>query len=132
VEQPASIDVVYIFERFRLDRPARLLVRQDNRGKAAIVFLGSRAFDVLLVLVERSDEVVSKAQILDAVWPGLAVEEFNLTVQISGAPCHRPGTRRSEPHPDNQWPGLSLRRRGDARGHLATVQRPIVQRVVGG
>ena len=47
------------------------------------VFLGSRSLDVLLALVERSGEVVSKAQILDAVWSGAAVEEFNLTVQIS-------------------------------------------------
>lgn len=83
VEQPASIDVVYLFEQFRLDRSARQLLQQDNRGKVAPVFLGSRAFDVLLALVERSGEVVSKAQILDTVWHGLAVEEFNLNVQIS-------------------------------------------------
>ena len=45
--------------------------------------LGARAFDVLVALAERSDRVVSKAELLDLVWEGLVVEENNLTVQIS-------------------------------------------------
>ncbi|WP_284620212.1 tetratricopeptide repeat protein [Aquabacterium humicola] len=47
------------------------------------VALGARAFDVLLALAERSDRVVSKAELLDLGWPGIVVEENNLTVQIS-------------------------------------------------
>ena len=83
MEQPSSIGIVYIFDHFRLDKHGRQLVRQGIDGKAVPMFLGTRAFDVLLALVERSGEVVSKAQILDAVWPGLAIGEVNLTVQIS-------------------------------------------------
>ena len=47
------------------------------------VTLGSRAFDLLLTLVEQRDRVVSKSELLERVWPGLVVEENNLTVQIS-------------------------------------------------
>ena len=45
--------------------------------------LGPRAFDVLLALVERSGQLVSKSQLFDPVWPGVIVEENNLQVQIS-------------------------------------------------
>jgi TolB-like protein/Tfp pilus assembly protein PilF len=45
--------------------------------------IGTRAFDLLLALVERRERVVSKAELLDLAWPGLVVEENNLSVQIS-------------------------------------------------
>ena len=55
----------------------RLLVDgEDSR-------VGARAFDLLLALLERRDRVVSKHELLDAVWPGVVVEENNLQVQIS-------------------------------------------------
>jgi len=47
------------------------------------VSLGSRAFDLLAVLVRRSGNVVSKEDLLAEVWPGTIVEENNLQVQIS-------------------------------------------------
>jgi len=49
-------------------------------GKA--VQIGARAFDLLVALVERSDRVVSKHELLDLVWPKLVVEENNLQVHI--------------------------------------------------
>jgi DNA-binding winged helix-turn-helix (wHTH) protein len=47
------------------------------------VALGARAFDLLLALMERSDRIVAKNELLDLVWPGLVVEENNLQVHIS-------------------------------------------------
>ncbi|MCU4654466.1 winged helix-turn-helix domain-containing protein [Roseibacterium sp. SDUM158016] len=49
----------------------------------APVTMGARAFDVLAHLHANQDRVVSKAELLETVWGGLAVEEGNLTVQIS-------------------------------------------------
>lgn len=45
--------------------------------------LGARAFDVLAYLDRHQDRVVTKVELLDAVWGGMTVEEGNLTVQIS-------------------------------------------------
>jgi predicted ATPase/DNA-binding winged helix-turn-helix (wHTH) protein len=50
-------------------------------GKVAA--LGSRAFDVLLALVERRERLVRKNELLDLVWPDTVVEENNLQVQVS-------------------------------------------------
>ena len=47
------------------------------------VALGSRAFDVLLALVERAGKVVTRSELLDVAWPGLIVEDGNLSVQMS-------------------------------------------------
>jgi predicted ATPase/DNA-binding winged helix-turn-helix (wHTH) protein len=43
----------------------------------------SRAFDLLLVLVERHERVVGKDELMALVWPGRIVEEGNLTVHIA-------------------------------------------------
>jgi predicted ATPase/DNA-binding winged helix-turn-helix (wHTH) protein len=72
-------DQAYIFGPFRLLRVRRRLFRGDEP-----VVLGSRAIDILLLLVERSGELVSKAEIIAAVWPDTFVEEANLRVQIAG------------------------------------------------
>ncbi len=66
------------FGRFRLD-PVRRVLHAD--GAAARI--GARAIDVLLVLIQRRDRIVSKDELLDLVWPGLVVEENNLQVQVS-------------------------------------------------
>jgi TolB-like protein/Tfp pilus assembly protein PilF len=60
-------------------RPALRQVWVDGKP----VVLGSRAFDLLMVLVERRDRLVPKDELLDAAWPNLVVEENNLSVQIS-------------------------------------------------
>lgn len=66
------------FGRFEIRSAERLLLVD---GAAAAV--GARAFDVLLCLMESQDRVVTKAELMDRVWPGLVVEENNLTVQVS-------------------------------------------------
>ncbi len=62
----------------------RLLTRQrELRLGDAPVALGSRAFDVLLILVEAEGELVTKEELLARVWPGAVVEESNIQVQVS-------------------------------------------------
>ena len=72
-----------LFEGFRLDRRAGVLFRQDERGAFAPMAIGSRALDILGVLVERPGDLVSRAKIIEAVWPGTAVEDSNLNVQVA-------------------------------------------------
>ncbi len=71
----------FLFEGFRLEPGG--LFRLNQAGDEEAVALGSRALALLLLLVERHGEVVSKDDIMQAVWPGMAVEEGNLTMQIS-------------------------------------------------
>jgi non-specific serine/threonine protein kinase len=69
---------VYRFGDFEL-QPNRRRLLVDQRPVA----LGDRAFDVLLALVERSGQLVTKDELLGIAWPGLVVEENNLQVQVS-------------------------------------------------
>jgi TolB-like protein/DNA-binding winged helix-turn-helix (wHTH) protein/Tfp pilus assembly protein PilF len=66
------------FGRFRL-----LPHRRELRADGVAVELGSRAFDVLMVLTEARGALVTKDEILSRVWPDTVVEENNLVVQIS-------------------------------------------------
>src|SRR5271170_4369775 len=74
-------DALLFEDRFRLEH--RGLFRLDHAGKAEPVALGSRALDLLRLLVERQGELLAKDLIMETVWQGTAVEESNLTVQIS-------------------------------------------------
>jgi TolB-like protein/DNA-binding winged helix-turn-helix (wHTH) protein/Flp pilus assembly protein TadD len=66
------------FGRFRL-----LPDRRELRADGVAIELGSRAFDVLVVLTEARGALVTKDEILSRVWPDTVVEENNLVVQIS-------------------------------------------------
>jgi TolB-like protein/Tfp pilus assembly protein PilF len=68
----------YRFGRFLLQPAAQRLLVDDTAAT-----LGPRAFDLLVALVERAGQLVSKTELLDRVWPGLVVEENNLQVQVS-------------------------------------------------
>ncbi|NEK14956.1 winged helix-turn-helix domain-containing protein [Rhizobium leguminosarum] len=52
---------------------------RDNRPVA----IGARGASLLAALLSAQGGVVSKSALMDAVWPGLAVEESNLSVQIA-------------------------------------------------
>ena len=69
---------IYEIGGLRLDAESRVLT-QDGEPVA----LGARAVAVLVALVSRPNEHVTKAEIMDAAWPGVVVEEANLAVQIS-------------------------------------------------
>jgi adenylate cyclase len=81
-EEVPSRDTVYMFESYRLDHRAGLC-RINDSGRWEPIVLGSRALGVLRALVQQRGELVTKQALMDAVWPGLAIEDSNLTVQIS-------------------------------------------------
>jgi DNA-binding winged helix-turn-helix (wHTH) protein len=66
------------FGPFRLLPTQFLLLEGDKR-----VPLGSRALEILIVLLERAGELVSKQELMGRVWPNIFVEPANLTVHIS-------------------------------------------------
>ena len=66
------------FGPFEFSPTQRRLVRDGT-----VLRLGSRAFDVLATLVDRAGSVVSKEEIIAAVWPNTFVDEANLRVHIS-------------------------------------------------
>src|ERR1700741_3452650 len=66
------------FGPYRLLPAQRLLLEGDKP-----VRLGSRAFDILAVLVERAGEVVGKEQLIARAWPQTVVEDSNLKIQMS-------------------------------------------------
>jgi TolB-like protein/Tfp pilus assembly protein PilF len=69
---------IYEFGPFRLETDAEMLFRD-----AEPIVLGRRAVALLRVLLERAGMPVSKDALMEAAWPGLAIEESNLTVQIA-------------------------------------------------
>ena len=60
-------------------RPSERSVSVDGRPVA----VGARAFDVLHALAVRRDRLVTREELLEIVWPGVIVEEHNITAQIS-------------------------------------------------
>ncbi len=68
----------HVFEGWEIRPQQRVLCVGGQPVK-----IGGRAFDVLLTLVQQPERVVTKAELLDAAWPGLVVEENNLSVQVS-------------------------------------------------
>jgi predicted ATPase/DNA-binding winged helix-turn-helix (wHTH) protein len=67
-----------LFGPFRLLPTQRLLLEGDKS-----VRLGSRALDILIVLVERAGDLVSKEELMARVWPTTFVQPTNLTVHIA-------------------------------------------------
>ena len=50
------------------------------------VDVGARAFDLLLVLAESPGRLVTKATLIERVWPSLVVDENNLPAHRSRSP----------------------------------------------
>jgi class 3 adenylate cyclase len=74
---------VFLFEAFRLDRQARVLFRRDEVGAFVPMAIGSRALDVLGLLVGRAPDLVSRDELIAAVWSAAIVEGTNLNMQIA-------------------------------------------------
>ncbi len=76
-ERPQRKDIVS-FGPFRLFATQRLLEKDG-----VPLNLGSRALDLLIALVERATEVVSKRELMARVWPDLVVDEGSLRFHIA-------------------------------------------------
>ena len=73
-----STNWLFKFDEFALDSSRRALLRFDKP-----VSLASKAFDVLFYLVANPGRVVTKEELLKAIWPDSYVEEGNLAQYIS-------------------------------------------------
>ncbi len=69
----------FCFGRCRLVVRERLLLKEN-----VLVSIGSRAFDLLLALVERAGETVNSHDLFERVWPDVIVAKVNLRVHIAG------------------------------------------------
>jgi TolB-like protein/DNA-binding winged helix-turn-helix (wHTH) protein/Flp pilus assembly protein TadD len=82
---------LYAFGEFRLDEQNRLLHRSGDP-----IALTPKAFEVLLLLIQHSGEVVSKDELMKTVWRDSFVEESNLTqtvFMLRKALCETPAQR---------------------------------------
>jgi TolB-like protein len=127
MEAPALFDS-FVFEGFRLDR--RGLFRRDPSGGLVPVPIGSRALEILAILVTHAGNLVLRDEIMAAVWPDTVVEGSNLPVQIAalrrvldqGRPqgsCVQTIAGRGY-----RFVGTVTRERGDARPRLSIVVLP--------
>ncbi len=68
---------LYAFGEFRVDVQNRVLRKNEEP-----IPLTPKAFEVLLLLIQHSGEVVSKDELIQRVWPDSFVEESNLTQTV--------------------------------------------------
>jgi DNA-binding winged helix-turn-helix (wHTH) protein len=74
----ATGDAALEFGRFRV-----LLRHRQLLADGVPVELGTRAFDLLVILLEADGSLLTKEELLSRVWPDVVVSEENLKVQIS-------------------------------------------------
>lgn len=75
---PLAFKGLYQFDEFEVDPSKRAFLRNG-----APVLISPKAFEVLLYLVANPGRVVSKEELLKAVWPDSFVEESNLAQHVS-------------------------------------------------
>jgi TolB-like protein len=71
-------DVPFLFEDYCLDPDRRELKRGSE-----LIAVGPKVFDLLLFLVQNRDQVVTRDDLLQAVWEGRIVSESTLTSHIN-------------------------------------------------
>jgi DNA-binding winged helix-turn-helix (wHTH) protein len=77
-QNPVGAGGILEFGRFQVS-----LRRRELLSEAVPIELGTRAFDLLLVLLEADGALVTKEELMSRVWRGIIVAEDNLKVQIS-------------------------------------------------
>ena len=73
-----EVNTAYEFGSYRLDAAKRLLIRSGRH-----IAVAPKTFDLLLLLVEGRGRVLTRAELMSALWPDTFVEEANLSFQIS-------------------------------------------------
>ena len=74
----ATLPTMLEFGRFRV-----LLRQRQLIADGVPVELGTRAFDLLLALLESDGQLVTKGELISRVWPDVVISEENLKVQVS-------------------------------------------------
>ena len=74
---PHPLHDFYEFGALRLETAERRLLRDGQ-----VVSLTPKVFDTLVLLLENAGHLVSKEELLAALWPGMVVEEANLTKNV--------------------------------------------------
>jgi DNA-binding winged helix-turn-helix (wHTH) protein len=74
---PSAADTTLEFGSFRI-----LTRRRQLLADGVPVELGTRAFDILMVLIDADGALVTKDELLARVWPGIFVDGTNLKVQV--------------------------------------------------
>jgi DNA-binding winged helix-turn-helix (wHTH) protein len=78
-EQVGSSSAIRIvFGPFEVNVTERTLKKADEA-----ITLGARAFDILIALIDRAGEVVTKNELMAKAWPDVTVEEGSLRVHLS-------------------------------------------------
>ncbi|MET3663610.1 winged helix-turn-helix domain-containing protein [Caulobacter sp. 1776] len=106
-EHLSSGERVLSFDDYDLVPQRRLLLHAGSP-----VRVGTRALDILCLLVEQRGELVSKEQLMSAAWPDTYVHESNLKVNIAAL-------RRTLPSPNPQLPYIAT---VPGRGYRFTAQ----------
>lgn len=75
-----GLKVIFLFEDYALDLPRRELRRSE-----CILPIEPQVFDLLAYLVRHHDRVVTKDDLVEAVWNGRIVSESALTTRINAA-----------------------------------------------
>jgi len=77
-EKTEQAEIVFAFGPFHLRAKRRLLLKGDRP-----VPIGSRALEILIALIERPGELVTKDELLKRAWPRTIVEESSLRAQVA-------------------------------------------------
>jgi pimeloyl-ACP methyl ester carboxylesterase/DNA-binding winged helix-turn-helix (wHTH) protein len=70
---------------FRFDRYSIDVDRRELRRGTVLIEIGPQVFDLLVYLIRNRERVVSKDDLLDAIWKGRIVSESTLTSRINAA-----------------------------------------------
>ena len=98
----------YLFEEYAFDTDRREL----HRG-ADVVSVAPQVFDLLDYLIRNRERVVSKDDLIKAIWNGRSVSDAALTTRLNAArSCNRRFRRGTALHQNTTAQGLPFRRTG--------------------